>query len=87
MLLFDIKQEIAINGVCGSLTLKLENDHAIVMTRGEQTERGMRGDHPIAIVFTSERVQTGAFGHVPHANRLVLRVAHNQLLLGVKYHA
>lgn len=83
-LVLDVEQEVAVDGVGRSLALELEYDHAAVVAGREQAKRRMTRYHPVAIVLASKLIQAHAFGHVPHSDRLVLRVAHDELLFRVK---
>ena len=65
----------------GTLALELEDDHAPVVARGEQVGVGMRGKDPEAVVLAPEGLHALPLRHVPHADRLVLRVGHDQFLL------
>ena len=47
----------------------------------------MRREHPESVMLPAERVQAGAFGHVPHPDALVLGVTHDKLLSRMKQHA
>ena len=71
----------------GPLALQLEDGHAGVVAGGEQVEGRMRRQDPVALVLAPERVQARALRHVPHADRLVLRVGQDQLLPRVEQHA
>ena len=54
------------------------------MAGREETQSWVSGDDPVAVVLASECVEAGALGHVPDADRLVLGVAQNELLLRVE---
>ena len=56
------------------LALELEDDHAAVMARGEQVGLLVHGEDPEAVVLAAEGLHALPLGHVPHADRLVLRV-------------
>ena len=60
------------------------HDHSGVVTSGKNVQVGMRGNHPKAVVFSSESVETSTFGHVPNTNRLVFGIGHNQVLSGME---
>jgi hypothetical protein len=73
--------------VRGPLALELEDDHARVVPGREQVDRGVRGEHPEAVVLAAEGLHADALGHVPHAERLVLAVGDDEVGLGVEEHA
>mmetsp|Transcript_40883 Transcript_40883/g.108058 ORF Transcript_40883/g.108058 Transcript_40883/m.108058 type:complete len:603 (-) Transcript_40883:232-2040(-) len=73
--------------VCRPLTLELEYDHAAVVAGGEEVGVGVSGEDPEAVVLAPERLHALPLRHVPHADRLVLRVRDDQLLLRMEERA
>ena len=49
----------------------------------EQILFRVRGEDPESIVLAAERLHAQSLGNVPHANRPVLRVTHDQLVPGI----
>ena len=84
VLLLDVVDEISHHGVDGTFAFEFENDHAVVVSGGEQVQRGMHGEDPEAIVLPSEGVDHHALGHVPDANRFVFAVGQDQILSRVE---
>ena len=70
-----------------TLAFKLENDHAGIVTRGENVQAGMGGNHPKSVMFTPKSVQTSALGHVPNPDGFVFGVGHDEVLSGMENHA
>mmetsp|Transcript_5766 Transcript_5766/g.11358 ORF Transcript_5766/g.11358 Transcript_5766/m.11358 type:complete len:267 (+) Transcript_5766:230-1030(+) len=68
-------------------SLEFEDDHAAIMPRGEEVGVGVRAEDPEAVVLAAEGLHTLPLGHVPHADRLVLRVGDDELLLRVEERA
>merc|ERR1719151_163418 len=54
------------------------------MASSKEIEGGVASNHPEPVILPPERVKTGALGHVPNPDALVLTVAQDQLLPGVK---
>lgn len=54
------------------------------LTSSEQVEVGVRPQHPEAVVVPAEGLHSGPFGHVPHADALVLGVGQDELLARVE---
>ena len=50
------------------------------MTSRKEVDLGVGGQDPEAVVLAPEGLHACALGHVPHADALVLRVGHNDVL-------
>lgn len=53
-------------------------------TSSKQVEFWVSSKNPEPVVFPPKRLQAGPLGHVPDADRLVLRVRENELLARVE---
>jgi hypothetical protein len=84
VLVADVEEGVAVRGEGGTLTVELEDDQSRVVTGGEEVELRVSGEDPEAVVLATEGLNGGALRHVPHADRLVLRVRDDELVLGVE---
>lgn len=64
----------------------LEYNHSGVMSGSEQVEWRVCSEDPEALVFPTECVQAGAFGHVPYSDAFILTVGQQVLLSRVEQH-
>ncbi len=60
------------DGESRTLTLQLEDDKTVVVTRSEEVEGWMRCQDPEAVALSAESLNGGALAHVPDTNGLVL---------------
>eukprot|EP00162_Nutomonas_longa_P014261 comp21894_c0_seq1/m.49668 comp21894_c0_seq1/g.49668 ORF comp21894_c0_seq1/g.49668 comp21894_c0_seq1/m.49668 type:complete len:1021 (+) comp21894_c0_seq1:778-3840(+) len=83
-LVADHIEHVAVSAECRALAVELEDHHSRVVARGKQIDVGVRGQDPEAIGVSAEGLGGHAAGNVPDADRLVLGVGENELLLGVE---
>mmetsp|Transcript_26211 Transcript_26211/g.43398 ORF Transcript_26211/g.43398 Transcript_26211/m.43398 type:complete len:259 (+) Transcript_26211:2337-3113(+) len=69
--LFDEKHAVLHRGERRTLAFQLEDDHASVVTSGQQVAVLVHSEDPEAIMLAPESLNTLALRHVPHANGLV----------------
>ena len=86
-LVFDVVEEVALDGHGRPLAFQLEDNHAGVVSGGKEVEGGVGRHDPEPVVIATERLEGGALGHVPNTDRLVLGVGQDQLLTRVEGHA
>eukprot|EP00962_Isochrysis_galbana_P057468 scaffold29832_cov112-Isochrysis_galbana.AAC.7 len=69
------------------LALQLEDDHAPVVSRGEEVRLLVDRQDPETVVLAAKRLHPLPLRHVPHTDGLVLRVGDDELLLWVEERA
>lgn len=76
----NIVESVAMERIRGSLTLELEDNQAIVVSRREEVQLGVSREYPEPVVLPPERLYRRALRHIPHADRLVLSTRDDQLV-------
>ena len=82
----NIVQGVLVQCMWGALALKLEHQHAAVMSCGKQVDLWVRSQDPEALVLAAEGLQSSATRHVPDADGAVLTVADNHVLPAAENH-
>mmetsp|Transcript_23548 Transcript_23548/g.61973 ORF Transcript_23548/g.61973 Transcript_23548/m.61973 type:complete len:426 (+) Transcript_23548:1907-3184(+) len=84
--ILDHVQMIPVSLGQGSFAIQFEDHHASIVTNRNEIRGPMRRDDPEPVIFPPEGVNACALRHIPHANRPVLRVRQNELLLRMEHH-
>mmetsp|Transcript_21251 Transcript_21251/g.54262 ORF Transcript_21251/g.54262 Transcript_21251/m.54262 type:complete len:230 (-) Transcript_21251:30-719(-) len=77
-------QVVAVRLCQRPLAIQLEHDHARIVPDRDQVRRPVRHQDPEAVVLAAEGVDACPPGHVPDADRPVLGVRQDQVLLRVE---
>ena len=84
LFLVDEEELVLVDIERGSLALKLEDHHTVVMTSSEQVDLRVSSDHPESIILALEALNRCALVQIPYTDSLVLADRENQILVWVE---